>query len=191
MALNLGALIADGYVAVQAQDAQQVKNIGRDVVALAKPLGVQQEILNRGKSLSDFAAAGNWDALREELEATQNEAKLALWENKDPDLITLVSVGGWLRGAEALTSFLSEKYSKPGALLLRQPGIAAFLARRLDQLPEKLRQDPLVRKLRTTLTEVSKDLGFPATAVPPVEKVRDLNRQLLAALQEISKKEAK
>ena len=191
MALNLGALIADGYVAVQAQDAQQVKNIGRDVVALAKPLGVQQEILNRGKSLSDFAAAGNWDALREELEATQNEAKLALWENKDPDLITLVSVGGWLRGAEALTAFLSEKYSKSGALLLRQPGIAAFLGRRLDQLPDQLRQDPLVRKLRTTLAEVSKDLGFPATAVPSAEKVRELHLKLADALREIARKDLK
>ncbi len=191
MALNLGALIADGYVAVQAQDAQQVKNIGRDVVALAKPLGVQQEILNRGKSLSDFAVAGNWDALREELEATQNEAKLALWENKDPDLITLVSVGGWLRGAEALTAFLSEKYSKPGAMLLRQPGIAALLERRLDQLPDKLRQDPLIKKLRATLGEVSKDLGFPPSVVPSPEKVRELHLKLAEALREIARKDLK
>ena len=28
MALNLGTLIADGYIAVEAQDGQQVKNIG-------------------------------------------------------------------------------------------------------------------------------------------------------------------
>ena len=35
---------------MEAQDAQQVKNIGKDIVALAKPLGVQQDIINRGKS---------------------------------------------------------------------------------------------------------------------------------------------
>ena len=38
MALNLGGLIADGYIAVEAEDAQQVKNIGADIMALAKPL---------------------------------------------------------------------------------------------------------------------------------------------------------
>ena len=40
MALNLGTLIADGYIAVEAQDGQQVKNIGRDVLSLAKKLSV-------------------------------------------------------------------------------------------------------------------------------------------------------
>src|SRR5688572_25015980 len=33
-ALNLGGLIADGYIAVEAQDAQQVKNIGRDILSI-------------------------------------------------------------------------------------------------------------------------------------------------------------
>src|SRR5215212_925292 len=45
-ALNLGGLIADGYIAVEAQDAQQVKNIGRDILSIGKPLGVSKDILN-------------------------------------------------------------------------------------------------------------------------------------------------
>jgi len=98
MALNLGGLIADGYIAVEAEDSQQVKNIGKDIVALAKPLGVQQDIINRGKSLSDFAEQNKWEVLKEELEATQNEVKIAMADNKDQNLITLVTVGGWVRG---------------------------------------------------------------------------------------------
>jgi len=39
-ALNLGALVTDGYVAVEAQDGQQVKNTGKDIIALARALGV-------------------------------------------------------------------------------------------------------------------------------------------------------
>jgi hypothetical protein len=76
-------LIADGYIAVEAQDAQQVKNIGKDIMALAKPLGVQQDIINRGKSLTQFAEENQWDVLREELEATQNEVKNAMEQNQD------------------------------------------------------------------------------------------------------------
>ena len=36
MALNLGTLIADGYIAVEAHDGQQVKNVGKDVLAIAR-----------------------------------------------------------------------------------------------------------------------------------------------------------
>src|ERR1700730_5593843 len=45
MALNLGTLIADGYIAVEAHDGQQVKNVGKDVLALAKKLSVSQSVL--------------------------------------------------------------------------------------------------------------------------------------------------
>src|SRR5438874_8454132 len=41
IALNLGGLIADGFVAVEAKDSQQVKNIGSDIIKLAKALGVR------------------------------------------------------------------------------------------------------------------------------------------------------
>src|SRR5260370_40833477 len=40
IALNLGGLIADGFIAVEAKDRQQVKNIGSDIIKLAKALGV-------------------------------------------------------------------------------------------------------------------------------------------------------
>src|SRR5437773_12377015 len=47
IALNLGGLIADGFIAVEAQDSQQVKNIGTDIVKLAKALGVSENVLSR------------------------------------------------------------------------------------------------------------------------------------------------
>src|SRR6516165_11988659 len=47
IALNLGGLIADGFIAVEAQDSQQVKNIGSDIIKMAKALGVSENILGR------------------------------------------------------------------------------------------------------------------------------------------------
>src|ERR1700730_2619054 len=102
-ALNLGTLIADGYIAVQAQDGQQVKNVEKDVLALAKKLSVLQSVLTRGESITHFAENNAWNQLNEELEATQNEVKKELLENRDTDLITLVSIGGWVRGAQVVT----------------------------------------------------------------------------------------
>jgi len=55
IALNLGGLIADGFIAVEAKDGQQVKNIGADIVKLAKALGVSEKLLGRGNSINEFA----------------------------------------------------------------------------------------------------------------------------------------
>ncbi|HJT44794.1 MAG TPA: hypothetical protein VJ721_00860, partial [Chthoniobacterales bacterium] len=70
IALNLGGLIADGFIAVEAKDSQQVKNIGTDIIKLAKALGVSENVLSRGNSINEFAENDEWDALQEELEAT-------------------------------------------------------------------------------------------------------------------------
>src|SRR3989442_11789601 len=77
IALNLGGLIADGFIAVEAKDSQQVKNIGSDIIKLAKNFGESGNLLRRGNSLNEFAENDEWDALQEELEATQNEVKFS------------------------------------------------------------------------------------------------------------------
>src|SRR5213079_176477 len=95
LALNLGGLIADGFIAVEAQDSQQVKNIGTDIIKLAKALGVIEDVLSRGNSINEFAENSEWGALQEELEAPQNEVKTSMQTHSDQDLVILVSLGGW------------------------------------------------------------------------------------------------
>ena len=85
IALNLGGLIADGYLAVEAEDSQQVKNIGKDIINLAKALGVSKSILARGSSITDFAEKNEWNTLKEELEETQNEVKQAMTDQHDQE----------------------------------------------------------------------------------------------------------
>jgi hypothetical protein len=191
MALNLGGLIADGYLAVEAQDAQQVKNIGRDIMNLAKPLGVQQDILNRGKSLTEFAEQNQWDVLKEELEATQNEVKSAMSENKDQDLVTLVTLGGWIRGTEVISDYVAQHYTEGGAKLLRQPAIVKFLGQRVNALPDKMRDDPSVKKTRVKLLEIEQTVSFPADTAPPKEIVQKIHVLAAELVKDIAKKEAK
>ncbi len=191
MALNLGGLIADGYLAVEAEDAQQVKNIGRDIMAIAKPLGVQQDILNRGKSLTDFADQNQWDVLKEELEATQNEVKAAMAENKDQDLVMLVTLGGWVRGTEVISGYVAKRYTEGGAKLLRQPAIVRFLSQRVNVLPDKMRDDPSVKKARVKLLELEQAVNFPRDTTPTAEIVGKINALAAEMARDIAKKEAK
>src|SRR5215467_5215194 len=176
MALNLGTLIADGYIAVEAQDGQQVKNIGKDVLALAKKLSVSQTVLARGKSITQFAENNAWDQLNEELEATQNEVKKALQENRDTDLITLVSIGGWIRGTQVVTGLLVESYNPETAKLLRQPALVGHLRGKLDQLPNRIRQDKLVVKVNGDLMNIATLVSFPEDHVPTADEVKTLNQ---------------
>jgi hypothetical protein len=186
MALNLGTLIADGYIAVEAQDGQQVKNIGKDVLALAKNLSVSQTVLARGASITQFAENNAWDQLNEELEATQNEVKKALEENRDVDLITLVSVGGWIRGTEVVTGLVMQNYDADNAKLLRQPALVAFLKGKLTRLPDRLQKDPLVQRLVRELGDIQKMVSFAADHVPTVEEVKELNTASAKLTKEIA-----
>jgi hypothetical protein len=191
LALNLGGLIADGYVAIEAEDGPQVKNIGKDVQAIAKNLGVSKDVTDRGSSIANFAETAHWDELKEELEATQNEVKASMIDHKDQDLVTLVTVGGWLRAMEVVSGQVAAHYSAPGAKLLRQPGIADFLIKRLDGMSEKLRDEPLVRDVRAKMTGIDKFLAFPLATAPSAEDVKALNALTSEVMKEISKKPSK
>ncbi|HEV3210980.1 MAG TPA: hypothetical protein VGY91_12020 [Chthoniobacterales bacterium] len=185
MALNLGTLIADGYIAVEAQDSQQVKNIGKDVLALAKKLSISQTVLARGASITQFAENNAWAQLNEELEATQNEVKKALEENRDIDLITLVSVGGWIRGTEVVTGLVMQNYNADSAKLLRQPALVAFLKNKLALLPDRLGKDPLVQKLVGELNDIQRMVSFAPDHVPTVDEVKELNAASAKLTKEI------
>jgi len=191
MALNLGGLIADGYVAIEAEDSPQVKNIGKDILALAKTLGVSKDVLERGGSIANFADQKQWDQLKEELEATQNEVKTAMSERKDSDLVTLVTVGGWLRATDVMSGYVAKNHTEAGAKLLRQPGIVAFLNKRLGGLGEKVRGDVTVAAVQKKMGELEKFISFPLDRSPSGDDVKQLNTLTTEVVKEISRKQTK
>lgn len=188
IALNLGGLIADGYIAVEAEDAQQVKNIGKDIATLAKSLGVSENALRRGKSIEDFADTNEWSTLREELEATQNEVKLAMEEQHDQALVTLVSLGGWIRGTEAVSGWVAENYTPAGAKLLRQPAIVTFLREKIAALPEKARTDSLVKGVDEKLAALGAQVSFAPEETPTADDVKALKAAASQLVSSISKR---
>jgi hypothetical protein len=188
ISLNLGALIADGYVAVEAQDSQQVKNIGRDILALGKALGISNEVIARGSSIAQFAENNEWNALKEELEATQNEVKSAMEKIRDDDLVTLISLGGWIRGTEIVADIIYNNYSEATASLIRQPALAAYLRGKINNLSPKVREDPLVVSLNKQLEDVQKLVSFPLGTTATKEDVKKLRDAVAAMVKEIATK---
>src|SRR6202035_3340572 len=66
IALLLGTVIADGFIAVQAEDAPAVKEIGQRVLTLAKGIGVGNSITPHAKAIIDAADKRNWANVRQE-----------------------------------------------------------------------------------------------------------------------------
>jgi hypothetical protein len=182
-ALNLGTRVADGFIGVEAQDGQQVKNVGKDIIDLAKGLGVSQSILARGNSIADFAENNDWSALKEELDATENEVKHQMSLQKDDELVVLVTTGAWLRGIQAASTVVNSNYLPWSARLLRQPAILEYLIGRLDVLPNRLKSDALVEKVRNGLIEIKAAV---APSTPPtaetVKTIQQTTTQLVDAI---------
>src|SRR5213595_2464841 len=172
IALNLGGLIADGFIAVEAKDSQQGKNIGSDIIRLAKALGVSENLLKRGNSINEFAENNEWDTLQEELEATQNEVKSSMQSHSDQDLVILVSLGGWVRGTQVVSSAIMQNYDERSAKVLRQPALVALIQSKISEISPQLRGEPLVKNVSQQLTGIEKLVSFPVGKAPSVDEVR-------------------
>lgn len=188
MALNVGGLIADGYIAIEGQDSQQVKNVGKDIITLARALAVSDQVLSRGNSITEFAENNEWMALKEELDATQDEVKLAMEERKDQDLITLVSLGGWIRGTQAVSGLLLNEYTPDTAKIIRQPALVSYIRQKISTLPEKIQSEELVKTINTELIELEKILSLPPDQAPSREQIKTIHEKTTALIQAISTK---
>jgi len=176
IALGLGTLVTDGYIAIEAQDGQGVKNIGKDILNLAKKLNVSQSLLARGNSLNEFAEKNQWNTLKEELDATQNEVKLTMTEQKDQDLIILVTIGAWARGLQVATTIVSSNYTPGVAKLLRQPAIVDYLLQQIRLLPPRVQSDETLITIANQLSEAQPLVSLPQGEPLSLEAVKQLNQ---------------
>lgn len=183
LALNLGMLIADGYIAIQAEDAKRVKDVGKEVIKLSNALGVSQEIMERGKALTRFADQKDWATLKQELDATQNEVKMAMINQRDSELVTLVSLGGWIRGTQIVTNVIKQHFSPQASILLRQPDIVTHLQSKLEAINAK--EKPLLGQIDAQLKKIQELVSFPVEMAPDkaeVEKLNQLASELVLAI---------
>src|SRR6267142_3889319 len=178
IALLLGTVIADGFIAVQAEDAPAVKEIGQRVQALARGIGVERSITQHAKAIIEAADKRKWESVRQELDRTQNSVQQAMNEVHDEKLSQLVSLGGWLRGTEVLTSVVKQHFSNDGAELLHQPDLLTYFQTRLQAMSEF--NLPVVHQIQDALVEVKPliNIGNARISAESVKKVNEITTRL-------------
>ncbi|MEM1441319.1 MAG: hypothetical protein AAGF67_03190 [Verrucomicrobiota bacterium] len=150
-AMLFGLVVSEGFIGVQAKDKESVRRLGRDVLALAKPLGVSDEVEEHANAIINAAGRDEWEVVRQELDKTRQTVINKMEENRDPHLVPLVSLGGWLGGTEALAAVLRDNYSAEGSDLLNQPELVKQLKTDFNELPDRARRGDLFTQVSQTL----------------------------------------
>jgi len=178
LSLLFGYTVAEGFVAVQAEDREAVKDIGRDVIALAKSLGLSKSVLPHAQSILDAADKGNWSVIRKEFDQTQKTVRDTMEQMKDIDLSQCVSLGGWLRGTASVTSVVKKSFNPDRAELLNQPMLVEHFVSSIAKMPAGTRDNDVVKSIHKGLGSVLKQMegavdGFSKDAVSDIGKTCD------------------
>jgi hypothetical protein len=189
LSLVFGYVVAEGFVAVQAEDKESVKDIGREVIDLAKALGISKSVLPHAQAILDAADQSDWKSIRKEFDLTQKTVRTTMEQMRDEDLAQCVSLGGWLRGTASVTSVVTKAFSADRAELLNQPMLVEHFLSAISVTPPSTKDHPVVVKilagLRVVLTEMESAVdGFSEDSVRTIGKTCD---NLLAEITAVIK----
>ncbi|MEM9281366.1 MAG: hypothetical protein AAGA96_06035 [Verrucomicrobiota bacterium] len=154
-AMLFGLVVSEGFIAVQAEEKEGVQRIGREVLKLAGPLNVSESVEGHANAIIDAAGNNDWEMVRRELDRTRQTVLDKMEENRDRNLVALVSLGGWLGGTEALASVLRENYDVEGSDLLNQPDLVKQLQDDFESLPDRARKGDIFLQVSNTLSHLS------------------------------------
>jgi hypothetical protein len=102
----------------------------------------------------------------------------AMQELNDQDLSQLVSLGGWLRGTEVLTSIVQGGFAKDGTELLHQPELVSYFDRCIGTMGNRLRKNPLIVSVRDVLRKIEPIVNVGGDKITPaqVKTIHDFTR---------------
>jgi flagellar biosynthesis regulator FlaF len=183
-ALLLGVVIAEGFIAVEAEDAVEVKSVGRAVLKLASGLGVKKAALRRSRSIVEHAERGDWLGVRKEWDGVIPDVQQGMNELQSEQLAQLVSLGGWLRGTEALTALVLQNYSNQKAELLRQPALLDHFEKRLAGMSDDIRTNRMVVRMREGIEKIRPLVASEDTQISQkkVKEISIVSEELLKGL---------
>lgn len=185
LALMFGVVVAEGFVSVQAEDKQKVKDIGREVIDLATALGLIKAVRPHAQAILDAADKEHWSAIRKEFDQTQKTVRDSMEQMKDVDLSQCVSMGGWLRGTASVTSVVGKNFSADRAELLNQPMLVEHFLATIHKMSPSMKEHAIVADISQGLTSILAKMegavdGFTKEATSEIGKTCD---DLLGAIK--------
>ncbi|MEJ6570891.1 MAG: hypothetical protein QNL01_01925 [Akkermansiaceae bacterium] len=151
LALEIGFLIADGFLAVQSGHMQKIEPLAKELSRYGRALGAGERVNRHAASLLENARKNNVEALKKELTATQRDVETDLIHLRDVDLAHLISLGGWVRALEVGSHAVKVKYTVERAKHLYREDIADYYEGSIGSLDPRISERPDLKSMRTII----------------------------------------
>lgn len=153
----LGGLIADSYLALQAGDVQQFKNVNQDIIKYCGALGLAEKVKPRMLAESKMAETEDWEGVRKQVAASQATVEKLLADQRDDDLSLLVNLGMWLRMFEISSTLVhNDKDLQNKTLCIGSGPLLVALLARFERISETTRKADAVPFIGNVLDQLRK-----------------------------------
>jgi hypothetical protein len=190
LAIELGFLIADGFLMVQAERLDDVEQMARDLTRYGKALGTSDRVNRHSASLLESAKAGNVAQLKSELASTQRDVEAELVSLRDADLAHLISLGGWIRALEVSSVAVGKQFSPERARKVMRQDIAEYYSDCLTGLDPRISSRPNYTTMHGVLEGLSAKMTLSRGQEPTPDSMKEI-RQTAAQLVDLALKRQK
>ncbi len=175
LALEMGYLMADGFIAVRSGHMNDIKPIALDLTRYGKAMGVGERMNMHSASLLENAEKGQLEKFKANLAATQGDVNAELSALRDPDLAHLIALGGWIRALDASAAAIENRYDTAQAATIFYADAPAYFEEVLGYLNPQTSSKLKVARMRALLREMTAQMKLTAGEAPTLEKVRALH----------------
>ena len=152
LAIELGFLIADGFLVVQAGQLEKVEALAADLTRYGKALGAGDRVNRHAAALLDSARNQDVDELKKELASAQRDVEIELVTLRDTDLAHLISLGGWIRALEVSSAAVDRQFSPERAATIMREDIADYYTESVGGLEPRISERPNFLEMRDVLS---------------------------------------
>lgn len=176
LALEMGYLLADGFIAVRSGHMNDVKPIALDLTRYGNAMGVGDKMNAHSASLLENAEKGQLQQFKQNLSSTQSDVNAELASLKDPDLAHLIALGGWVRALEASTAAIREKFDAKQAATIFYPDAPAYFNEVLQGLDPQTSKKLPVAQMSELLEQLVQQMCLAEGEIPTLDKVNVLHQ---------------
>jgi hypothetical protein len=177
LAIELGFLIADGFLVVQAEQLEKVEELAKDLTRYGKALGAGDRVNRHAAGLLESAKNKDVAQLKKELTSTQRDVEAELVSLRDADLAHLISLGGWIRALEVSTVAVEKQFSVERARKLMREDIADYYTESVAGLEPRISERPNYLAMRDLLAGLRTEMVLEEGKEPTVEMIAEIRKQ--------------
>ncbi len=177
LAMELGFLIADGFIVVQAEQLEKVPDLAKELTRYGKALGAGDRVNRHSAALLQSAKEKKVEELKKELSATQRDVEAELVILRDADLAHLISLGGWIRALEVSTVAVDKQFSVERARKVMREDIADYYTESVAGLEPRISERPNYLKMRDLLAGLRTEMVLKEGQNPTPEMMKEIRQK--------------